>query len=111
MDISKEKRKRELEEAAKAKEATKSQGGAEGGIRTRGTPIQSRNQPSGSQGRSRRRVQKVKEWLRNYGQGVGAICLQELRIKEGLATRRLMEIAEGSKFIIDYTEEGKAGQL
>ncbi|KAL3692444.1 hypothetical protein R1sor_006095 [Riccia sorocarpa] len=42
-------------------------------------------------------------------QGLDAIMLQEMRIKQQLTERRLYELAEGNQFVVDYTAEGKAG--
>ncbi|KAL3677466.1 hypothetical protein R1sor_027414 [Riccia sorocarpa] len=54
------------------------------------------------------RLQKVQNWIRDQGV-VDVLMIQELRIREQLAERRLTELCEGSNYAIDYTTEGKAG--
>ncbi|KAL3695432.1 hypothetical protein R1sor_009508 [Riccia sorocarpa] len=113
MEIIKEaKRKRELEEAVKSKDITKEIPKTTSNDQTQrcgGPSAQSRLHLTPSQGR--KRLEKVKTWLRTHGKDVGVLCLQELRIKEELAIKRLTELAEGSTHIIDYTLEGKAGAV
>ncbi|KAL3698476.1 hypothetical protein R1sor_012552 [Riccia sorocarpa] len=59
--------------------------------------------------RNRRRLTKVKTWVKQQGSDLAAIMIQEMRIKEELTTRRLFELAESDNFVVDYTNEGKAG--
>ncbi|KAL3678733.1 hypothetical protein R1sor_021689 [Riccia sorocarpa] len=124
-DALREKRKRD-EEARRQSEGGKQGGsvsvpnnskgteqalkGAEAGSRPEDSLSQSKGQPSAGRG-GKNRIKRAKDWLRTKGRGVGIILLQELRIKEELATRRLMELTEGTQFVIDYTTEGKAGAV
>ncbi|KAL3695891.1 hypothetical protein R1sor_009967 [Riccia sorocarpa] len=54
------------------------------------------------------RLRKIKSWLRTQAKGLDVLLLQEMRIREDLAVRRLLELAEGDNFVVDYSNEGKA---
>ncbi|KAL3688085.1 hypothetical protein R1sor_014394 [Riccia sorocarpa] len=54
------------------------------------------------------RLQKVRKWIREQ-KDLDVLMLQELRIREQMTERRLLELAETYNFVADYTVEGKAG--
>ncbi|KAL3689125.1 hypothetical protein R1sor_015434 [Riccia sorocarpa] len=106
-DKDKEKRKREAE-AKENQEAQKLNAGNQPASATAATPVVSWN-VFGLGGK--RRIEKVQSWLKCHGRDVGAVMLQELRIKEDLTDRRMTELGAKDNYVADFTLEGKAGAV